>query len=476
MNKRPFPFYFLLTAAAIARLYAGEYSVSTLLSGYLENDVSLQKLSSQVKYAELDGDISSISNGWSISLETGTVTFTTGENGGIKFTPQASLDLPFASGISLDLESTVTYSEGSVSAKDSSLSLSAGIISGTYLTRQIEKMKAERSILEARRNLQDGFVSSEQSFYSELKELYAAASSLVASELDLYEDRISLDEVIASGYSTASAKYRTASLTVTTDEYNVEKYQHELDRQTKVFLSECGITDDVKDALSILPDDIPEAEAVRITDFARENYTKTESAVWTHNINTLVRKADYFCTLSASAGYTKDNSDTDSDSIDAGTTLSLNNTGLVLGAGVSFPVFTDGFTPAYTLSVSIDPNALRTYPLEKKQSEIEDYQETLDIKEAESDYETDVISQEATLADLIWEEKSDEEYLSLYQQMVEDYASYLEKGIITESEYRQAETNLQKYRLQKMTDRIEKLIYNADTKLLFTRDEELINE
>ena len=455
-------------------LFSTDYTVFKLLSGYIENDITLQKLTSSVKYSQLQSDISDISDGWSFTLETGTVSVITGENSKVTLTPSASLSLPNANNFTVNLETSLTYSDSKVSVQDSSLSFNTDIISSTSLVHKITKLKNERNILEAKRNLQNGFVESEKNFYSGLNSLYSKAVSLITSQLTLYEDQISLEELKASGYSESSSKYRTAKLTVLSDQYQVQEYQHELERQTKIFADKCGIDYQGDEVMTFLPSDIPSVKAINITDFNRECYTSIESARWTHYINTLSRQSSSIIGLNLTTGYTKDNSTTDTDTLDAGSTFSVNSTGLILQGGISVPVFTDSFSPVYTFGISFDPNELRTIPLNRKVNRIESDQEELDIKDAMSDYETSVIEKTTSLSDLMWQKESDNEYYTMYKQMEEDYKKYFDLGIISESEYKQSQANRQKYEIEIIINKIDFLIYNAETKLLFTRDEEIL--
>ena len=54
--------------------------------------------------------------------------------------------------------------------------------------------------------------------------------------------------------------------------------------------------------------------------------------------------------------------------------------------------------------------------------------------------------------------------------------TYFDRGLITESEYNSAKVNKENYQVQCLIDDIEMIIYNNDTKLLFTRDSELYKD
>ena len=63
----------------------------------------------------------------------------------------------------------------------------------------------------------------------------------------------------------------------------------------------------------------------------------------------------------------------------------------------------------------------------------------------------------------------------MYTSLAKDTALYFERGIISESEYKSAQVNKENYRIQILINNLDLIIYNDETRLLFTRDEELEN-
>ena len=61
----------------------------------------------------------------------------------------------------------------------------------------------------------------------------------------------------------------------------------------------------------------------------------------------------------------------------------------------------------------------------------------------------------------------------MYSALERDTMRWFRNGIVTESEYKAAVVNKEKYRVQCLIDVIECIMYNNETKLLFVRDEEL---
>ena len=115
----------------------------------------------------------------------------------------------------------------------------------------------------------------------------------------------------------------------------------------------------------------------------------------------------------------------------------------------------------------------RNSTLQEKQDEV---QEDIAIKEAEQNYLTSVISQKSELTDLLWEKSENLESFDMYTQLEKDMATYFAKGLISESEYKSAQVNRGNYRIQLLINNLDLIIYNNETKMLFTRDEELQHE
>lgn len=55
-------------------------------------------------------------------------------------------------------------------------------------------MEFERKVLEAKRALQNGFLTAEKEFYEELRSLYKTKADIVTAQKDLYEDTIEFEK------------------------------------------------------------------------------------------------------------------------------------------------------------------------------------------------------------------------------------------------------------------------------------------
>ncbi|MBQ1672401.1 MAG: hypothetical protein II070_11515 [Treponema sp.] len=446
-----------------------------LLQGYLQNDLNVKKLTNSLQNQVLEDKATKISNGWNFKIESGTVTVTTdGEHRRVTFSPSAELSIPQLNNLTLGASADIKYKEeDSTDTKNKSLYMSVDLYSKNKQKLEVTKLKSERSVLEASRALQNGLITAEKDFYTELKSLYSTAASIVKAENDLYDDQLAFNEIRAKGYIAGSLKYRQAEMKVLSGERNVEINKRELERQTKIFASKCGIEYDGNDAVEFLPDSVPQAEAVDVLSFKKEAFAKIEKATWTNRINTLNRNADSKITVRGKAGYTFDNSSTDSDTLDLGSSLTWNGTGLTASAGVSWPLKTDSFYPVYTFGLSFSPQPFLLANITDQQKEIAEEQEKIDIQSAEKDYQTEMISRQTQLSDIQWKKKTNEESLDMYKKLAADEERYYRQGYVTLSEYRNAKANKENYEIQCLINDIELLIYNDETKLLFCRDDEI---
>ncbi|MCR5762241.1 MAG: hypothetical protein K6G00_02530 [Treponema sp.] len=470
-------FFVLLYELCSQESSGRQFSVQVLLKGYLEHDLSLKNLSAEVQKQILENSATKISNGFTFNIETGTVTVNTGSDAFAKFSPSAGISVPQANNLSLSLSSSVKIDDNDSNDLYTDTALSAGIdlYSGSGKKRNVTLLKSERTVLEAKRKLQDGYLSSEKEFYESLKSLYKTASEISSAEKSLYDDTLDFEEIKALEYETTSPKYRSANMKVISDWRTVEIKRRELERETKIFASKCGIEYDGKNALSFLPSDIPDVQAVDILDFNKNCYSKIESALWTQKINNLSRAADISVTLSANAGYTFKNTGTlnNSDTVDAGATLKLHDTGLSFNSGVSVPVDSTNHDPVYKFGLSFTPNPFRLAKISDAQEKLEIEQENISIKSAENNYDTSVISQQTALDDLLWTKKNNEYMYDLYSDQERDLASYYRQGFISQSEYMSAKVNKETYRINKLVNAIDIILYNQETELLFCRDTEI---
>ena len=467
---------FLIAAGGL--LFA-QARTADLLEGYLNNSLTVKKLTLSLKDRMLSRKSTGISNGIAVQLSSGSVVINTAGDGSVSLRPSASVGYPAARNLKLGVSSNISFADGKNSGSSTSLSLSLDIYSSVMDERNITLLKADRSVLEARRSLADGLVKQEQAFYSELKSLFDAAAKLTSAENTLWEDKLSFRELKVKGYEATSLKYRQADTRVRTDEHNVSNYRRDLEKDVKVFARKCGVEYRADDPLDWLPVDIPQVEGLDIRSFREEDYSAVESAVWTNRLNTLSRKADKRFSLAANGGYTFDNSSArGSDTVDGGLDFNMAGGALAAGAGVSVPVTRNSagdnsHSPVYTMNLSLNPTKFLTDNIARQQQGIAEEQELLDIRSARDEWEQKVVEKQESLENLLWNKKGNEESYELYRSLEADTLKWYKAGIVNEGEYRTALTNMRTYKIQTIINDLEMLMYNAEVKLLFVRDYEL---
>lgn len=466
--------FFSLQIFLLSSFCFASESVEDLLKSYLKNSLTLLKLSSQVENQILENQSVKIENGFNIQISSGNVQVEFEDSPKISFSPSVSFGLPQADNLTLTVSSDFDIAGKNSSVSNTSFSLSADIYSSSMATRKITLEKAARNLLEIQRELQNGFLSVETEFYTNLKTLYELAANVELAQNDLYEDELDFEKIKAQGYSSASSTYRLAQMKVISDKYKVEQYKHSLFSEVKIFAVKCDVEFLSDDVWTFLPFEIPQVEAVDIESFKKEDFADIENAVWTHQINQKTRDADKSFSIKASAGYTFDNeisSNNYMNTVDGGTSFTWNDSGLTANFGVSVPISEPN--PIYKFGFSVVPNQFRLAKISEQQKELESEQEKISIQSAENNYETTFISQKSELDDIQFNKEKNKETYELYNQLEKDMILYYERGLISESEYKSAQTNKENYRIQCLINDIELIIYNNKTKQFFNRDDEV---
>ena len=439
---------------------------TTLLLSYVENDAELKNLILAAKKSALSYQSAKIDTGFDVTLSSGSVTLQVNDDG-TKLTakPSVKMSLPQASNLSVTAQTNFSSESSNTSLSNTSVAVGIDIISSAVISNKLTKLKAERAVTEAQRKIEKRAIAAEKEFYTALKSLLSSINTIMTKRQTLYEDSIDLEAKKVQGYSESSSTYRQAELKVISDQHEIDSAIHSFKYDCVVFYKKCGYDleiDDKADLMSFVPSGIDEVEPADILKFDKALYTEIENANWTYYINSMERSSKKNYGLSASAGYTFDNSITNSDSIDAG--LSGTFGGLTVGAGISLPVKSSqsSISPAYTLSASLNPNTFRKNSITKKQNVLTEEQELLAIQTAESAYETKVVEFQQKLDTLLWEKKTVEENISMYGGLEKDMAQLYQQGYINETEYLSAKNNLNSSIIKKISNLIDLIIYNDD--------------
>lgn len=439
---------------------------TTLLLSYVENDAELKNLILAAKKSALSYQSAKIDTGFDVTLSSGSVTLQVNDDG-TKLTakPSVKMSLPQASNLSVTAQTNFSSESSNTSLSNTSVAVGIDIISSAVISNKLTKLKAERAVTEAQRKIEKRAIAAEKEFYTALKSLLSSINNIMTKRQTLYEDSIDFEAIKVQGYSESSSTYRQAELKVISDQHEIDSAIHSFKYDCVVFYKKCGYDleiDDKADLMSFVPSGIDEVEPADILKFDKALYTEIENANWTYYINSMERSSKKNYGLSASAGYTFDNSITNSDSIDAG--LSGTFGGLTVGAGISLPVKSSqsSISPAYTLSASLNPNAFRKNSITKKQNVLTEEQELLAIQTAESAYETKLVEFQQKLDTLLWEKKTVEENISMYGDLEKYMAQLYQQGYISETDYLSAKNNLNSSIIKKISNLIDLIIYNDD--------------
>lgn len=439
---------------------------TTLLLSYVENDAELKNLILAAKKSALSYQSAKIDTGFDVTLSSGSVTLQVNDDG-TKLTakPSVKMSLPQASNLSVTAQTNFSSESSNTSLSNTSVAVGIDIISSAVISNKLTKLKAERAVTEAQRKIEKRAIAAEKEFYTALKSLLSSINTIMTKRQTLYEDSIDLEAKKVQGYSESSSTYRQAELKVISDQHEIDNAIHSFKYDCVVFYKRSGYDleiDDKADLMSFVPSGIDEVEPADILKFDKALYTEIENANWTYYINSMERSSKKNYGLSASAGYTFDNSITNSDSIDAG--LSGTFGGLTVGAGISLPVKSSqsSISPAYTLSASLNPNVFRKNSITKKQNVLTEEQELLAIQTAESAFETKVVEFQQKLDTLLWEKKTVEENISMYGDLEKDMAQLYQQGYINETDYLSAKNNLNSSIIKKTSNLIDLIIYNDD--------------
>lgn len=469
---------FSLILLANAFCFAQENSsinIPLLLQEYLSNDVELQKLSIELEKNELNLKKSEINSGMSLSLSTGNMVLKKTEDGlRISVSPQASFSFP-QNNTSVSVSSDPVYStDDSFSLRNTGISFSTDIISNTNRENEIARLKTERSYLETKRSISNRALSAEKEFYSELKTLLSKAGDVLSSEQKVYDEELNVKTVKAQGYEESSANYRSADFKLRSAKRTYEGAKREFIRLKNNFAVKCNIekTDtDFDEAWKFLPSEIAYVEPLNISSFDKELYSKIESAKWNQKIGELTRDRKNY-SVKAKAGYTFDNSITDTNTVDAGVEFSKN--GISAEAGVNVPVSVKdsgvSVLPSVTMKFSYQPQAVKLENISEQEKLLEIRSEEISIRTAYEDYEKNLVSTAADLEDLLWDRESKKEDLENCIESEKNMAQWFKQGIISEKDYLPETVNLEKAKINCLVNAVDFIIYNNNVKLLFCND------
>jgi len=471
----------LLCFSVLSSLSAFEkLSTTELLEGYLQNDSSLKKYAIEVQKAEFELSSSEISNGFDINLSTGTMSFSVdndGETGALfSVNPSVTATLKQYRNLGITVEGTIGKTRNDITKEvsnklNSTIKLSADIISKQGLKREIELLKSERKVLEAKRTLEKTALTVESDFYKNVETLLKSIKDIINDENSLYSDQKDFESVKAKGYSTGSSTYRLAEMKVVSDQHNIEAKKRVLIHDYVVFYKKCGFDISIdmdQDFMELVPSDIQSVELLKVTDYDKNQFSKIESVEWDNKIKKMERETTSNFELAGNTGFTFKNEATNSNTINVGVSGSFN--GITFSPTVSIPVASDSKIPSATLSVSFNPNTAKKNQITKATNELSEESDQLDFESAYSEYDEKIVELVQESDDLEWNTKTNNENLAMYEALEKDLSSWFSQGIIPETDYLSAKKNMQNYSVQKIINQLDAIIFNNSVKSQFVPD------
>lgn len=448
----------VLVLIVISRFYGLTYD--ELLQNYCNQDIQFEELAISYQQAELSHRKTQIDNGVEFSASTGSIKIEFADNQvNTSLSPSISVKIPSLSNTEAKISVPISIEED-VSMQNAGISLSTEIISSSKANRELTLEKSLRSVEEAQRKLTARIVALEKAFLNELKNLYSLGLDVYEAEEDLLTKQISFEGIKLQGYSTTSPKYRSSQLSVKSAEYDLEKAKRKYSNSLEKFLAACGATE-----LDIYSLEIPETELLKITDFPKNKFSAIENVVWSNYLNSTSRnnKKDFTLSANTSANFSLMN-ETMSSTIGAGLTAAFK--GISGNMNFSFPT-NDKSNPSVSFSLSWNPNQSKLASISEETSTLQEQQEVLSLKKAEESYTETVNEYETNRENLLWQYEKNLEEETMYKELAEDTQYWYNEGIVSESEYRQANSNYAKAILSVTSSKIDQLIYNLDLKSLF---------
>ena len=440
---------------------------SQLLASYLEQDADLKNQALELQKAKLNQQLTQIDKGISVKLQTGDMTFTFGDNNSFSVKPGASVTIPQANNLGINLNSQFSVNKGKSTFDSAGASLSVDLISSNKANRDINLLQQERKVLEAERSLTSKALDKEKSFYKSLSSLLSSVTSVLSKKATVFDDNVAFEKIKLQGYDSSSASYVRAELKYFSSQRDYEAAVHSLIHDYKAFYLDCGkeieIPEDF-DFTLLIPSDIEEVSPLDITSFDKNSYKEIESTEWSQKINQMNRDATTKFSLTANGGYTyRNNNGKGSNSLSAG--MNATYEGLGLNANVNVPISSGD--PSLTLGITLTPNTFKKSNISDQLEQISIEQEAMKLDAAYSSYETTLRERQLKLEDILWNVKSNQTNYEMYVKVEESMKDYYKKGLISEKDYSSARNNTIQAKVKQISGYIDLIIYNNEVTAMF---------
>lgn len=438
-----------------------------MLAHYISEDYQTKTLSLRYEQSVLSEQASKNQLGFNVTLSTGNISI---QPDFFSVNPSISLSLPTANNTSFKVEVPLKISEQTwqKSIDGTKVGIQTELLGSSRQETKLSLQKSKRSVLEAKRALENQILVSEINFYDELKKLYTEYASFLSSENSLYEKQIDMDLLITQGYGENSSRYRTTQLELMELQRNVNVKSRSLQRLFTDFSKKCGLEN------QLTSETIPDVSSILILsgildkpqNKSMEDYKEIENSKWNLDVAQKELAMKKPVTVSLGTNYTfKNSSFNNSDTFN--TSVTLDFYGAQVSAGVEFPFTGQNKTPAAQFILLWSPNNFKSININKKQSQLKVQLAQLEYQNAINDYYDDIEESNSNREELLWIREVGLQELNLYKELVDDTSQWYNQGYSTDSEYKQALSKYNNAKIQCYINDINILLAELKNRQLF---------
>ena len=443
-------------------------SLESMLSNYIAQDSQIKNLALKYQQTLLSQKKSDVQNGFNVKLSTGQISVRTDV---FNMEPSLELSFPNLNGTrflaKVPLDFSKKNDKSSLSGVD--LGVKTELWGTTKSNLELSEKRTERSVLLAKRALENQILNIEIEFYKTLKSIYSNYSALLSSENSLYEEKIDLEILQTQGYSANSVKYRIAQLEFGDVQRDVEQKKRDLEQSIVEFSSKCGLQNPLQ--LSLLANvEFAFVDEDFASLYPMQKFDDVEQAEWDLNMLQSQILAEKAFNISMDANYIKnDSSYNNADTVKTG--VSLSGKGAEFSAGVKIPISKEEKNVSTQLLLTWNPTDLKTEKIENQNTDLDLQMAVLRCENAKTSYKEMIEDAILTKENLLWQQKMNLEEKVLYQELADDMETWFKRGYATDSENRMSQVKLQNALIQCKINEIDLLLNDLQTKIRFVREE-----
>lgn len=443
-------------------------SLESMLSNYIAQDSQIKNLALKYQQTLLSQKKSDVQNGFNVKLSTGQISVRTDV---FNMEPSLELSFPNLNGTRFSAKVPLDFSKkndkSSLSGVD--LGVKTELWGSTKANLELSEKRTERSVLLAKRALENQILNIEIEFYKTLKSIYSNYSSLLSSENSLYEEKIDLELLQTQGYSANSVKYRIAQLEFGDVQRDVEQKKRDLEQSIVEFSSKCGLQNPLQ--LSLLANvEFAFVDEDFASLYPMQKFDDVEQAEWDLNMLQSQILAEKAFNIYMDANYIlNDSSYNNADTVKTG--VSLSGKGAELSAGVKIPISKEEKNVSTQLLLTWNPTDLKTEKIENQNTDLDLQMAVLRCENAKTSYKEMIEDAILTKENLLWQQKMNLEEKVLYQELADDMETWFKRGYATDSENRMSQVKLQNALIQCKINEIDLLLNDLQTKIRFVREE-----